>query len=64
MRSRMRTAMKKVLKAVRAGDKSAAQAEFRAAVPEIDTMVTKGVLQRNRAAKYKRRLNNRLREMA
>lgn len=64
MRSRMRTAMKKVLKAVRAGDKSAAQAEFRAAVPEIDTMVTKGVIQRNRAAKYKRRLNNRLREMA
>lgn len=63
LRSRVRTAMKKVLKAVRTGDKDAAQAQFRAAVPEIDTMVTKGLLPRNRAAKYKRRLNSRLREM-
>lgn len=64
LRSRVRTAMKKVLKAIRAGDKDAARAEFRAAQPEIDTMVTKGVIQRNRAAKYKRRLNERLRQMS
>lgn len=64
LRSRMRTAMKKVLKAVKAGDKQAAEAQFRAAMPAIDTMVTKGQIKRNRAAKYKRRLNARLREMA
>lgn len=64
LRSRMRTAMKKVLKAVKAGDRETAEARFRAAVPQIDTMVTKGQIKRNRAAKYKRRLNARLREMA
>lgn len=64
LRSRVRTAMKKVLKAVRAGDRDSAQARFREAVPEIDTMVTKGLIQRNRAAKYKRRLNARVRDMA
>lgn len=64
LRSRMRTAMKKVLKAVKAGDKQAAEVQFRAAMPVIDTMVTKGQIKRNRAAKYKRRLNSRLREMA
>lgn len=59
----MRTAMKRVLKAVRAGDKDIARAQFRAAVPQIDTLVTKGLIQRNRAAKYKRRLNAHLRDM-
>jgi small subunit ribosomal protein S20 len=64
LRSRMRTAVKKVLKAVRSGDKESAQASLRAAVPEIDKMVTKGLIQKNRAAKYKSRLNARLRAMS
>jgi small subunit ribosomal protein S20 len=64
MRSRFRTAVKKVLKATEQGDKDAAQALFRAAVPEIDKMVTKGVLKKNRAAHYKSRLNARVRDMA
>lgn len=64
LRSRMRTAIKSVLKAVRSGDKESAQANFRAAVPEIDKMVTKGLIQKNRAAKYKSRLNARLRAMS
>lgn len=64
LRSRMRTAVKKVLKAVQAGDKEAAQQSFRAAVPEIDKMVNKGLIQKNRAAKYKSRLNNRVRALS
>lgn len=64
LRSQMRTAVKKVLKAVRSGDKESAQASFRAAVPQIDKLVTKGLIQKNRAAKYKSRLNARLREMS
>ena len=64
VRSRMRTAVKGVLKAVRSGDKASAQPNFRAAVPEIDKMVTKGLIQKNRAAKYKSRLNARLRAMS
>lgn len=59
----MRTAVKKVLKAVQAGDKEAAQQSFRAAVPEIDKMVSKGLIQKNRAAKYKSRLNTRVRAL-
>jgi len=64
LRSRGRTAIKKVLKAVQTGDKEAAQARFREAVPEIDRMVTKGLIARNRAAHYKSRLNAKLRAMA
>lgn len=64
LRSRGRTAIKKVLKAVQTGDKEAAQARFREAVPEIDRMVTKGLIAKNRAAHYKSRLNAKLRAMA
>ena len=64
LRSRMRTAFKKVLKAVAAGDKAAAEASFKAAVPEIDRMVSKGIVQKNRAAKYKSRLNARVRALS
>lgn len=64
LRSRMRTSMKKVLKAINAGDKDTANAEFRAAVPEIDKAASKGLIQKNRAAKYKSRLNARVRAMA
>jgi small subunit ribosomal protein S20 len=64
MRSRMRSAMKKVLKAIQAGDKTAASAEFKAAMPEIDKAASKGLIEKNRAAKYKSRLNNRLKAMS
>ena len=64
LRSRMRTRMKAVLKAVQAGDKDAANAEFRAAVPEIDKAANKGLIRKNRAAKYKSRLNARVKAMA
>lgn len=60
MRSRLRTAIRKVLLAVRSGDKDAAQSSFKEAVPEIDRMVSKGIIRKNRAAQYKRRLNARV----
>ena len=64
LKSRMRSAMKKVLKAIQAGDKAAADAEYKAAVPEIDKAASKGLIQKNRAAKYKSRLNSRLKAMS
>ena len=64
LRSRMRTAVKDVLKAVQAGDKAAAQARFKEAVPAIDKAVTKGLIAKNRAAHYKSRLNARLKALA
>lgn len=63
LRSRMRTAIKKVLKAISAGDKTAAETNFREAVPEIDRMVSKGLIRKNRAAQYKSRLNARLKAL-
>ena len=64
MRSRLRSAVRKVLLAVKAGDKTAAQASFTAAVPEIDRMVSKGIIRKNRAAHYKSRLNARVRALS
>ena len=64
MRSSVRNAIRKVLKAVAAGDKEAAAASFNAVVPEIDRMATKGILRKSRAAHYKSQLNAKLRAMA
>ena len=64
LRSRFRTAMKKVLKASAGSDKEAAQSLFRAAVPQIDKMVSKGIIKKNRAARFKSRLNARIRSMS
>jgi small subunit ribosomal protein S20 len=64
LRSRMRTAVKLVLKAVAAGDKDTARTGYRAAVPAIDRMVTKGLIRKNRAAQYKSRLNARVKALS
>ena len=63
LRSRVRTAIKKVLKAVESGDKAAATASFAAVVPEIDRMAGKRILRKHRAAHYKSQLNAKLRAM-
>jgi len=64
LRSRLRTALRKVLKTIQAGDKDAARTSLRDAVPEIDRMVSKGIIRKNRAAHYKSRLNAKIRDMA
>ncbi|HEY5623516.1 MAG TPA: 30S ribosomal protein S20 [Gammaproteobacteria bacterium] len=64
MRSRLRTALRRVLTAIKAGDQAAARVVYREAVPEIDRMVSKGVLAKNRAARYKSRLNAKVKLMA
>ena len=64
LRSMMRTQMKKVLKAVDAGDKSSADAAFKAAVPVIDRMADKDIIHKNTAARHKSRLNARVRALA
>lgn len=62
-RSRVRNAMKSVELAIGAGDRAAAEAALRAAQPEIDSGVTKGVLHRNTAARKKSRLAARIRTL-
>jgi small subunit ribosomal protein S20 len=62
-RSRFRTSVKKVLAAIESGDKTKAVAAFKEAQPVIDTMVNKGIIHRNKAARHKRELNARLKAM-
>ena len=60
LRTRMRSAIKKAIKTTRDGDAAAAGSAYQAAVPQIDTMVSKGLIHRNKAARHKSRLNKRI----
>lgn len=62
-RSMMRTHIKKVLKAVEAGDTDGAKAAFRDASSVIDRSCKTGLIHKNAAARYKSRLNARIREI-
>lgn len=62
-RSRLRTFVKKVLSALQTGDKGAASAAYKAAVPIIDSAVNKGIIHRNKAARHKSRLNARVKAL-
>ena len=62
-RSRLRTSIKKVLAAITTGSKDDATAAFKAAQPVIDTMVTKGIIHSNKAARHKRELNARIKAL-
>jgi small subunit ribosomal protein S20 len=63
-RSLMRTQIKNVVKACDAGNKEAAEAAFKAAVPVIDSMINKGIVTKNKAARHKSRLNKRVHELS
>jgi small subunit ribosomal protein S20 len=63
LRSRMRTAVKAILKATNEGNAEAASAAYKEAVPKIDTMVNKGLIHKNKAARAKSRLNTRVRNI-
>lgn len=62
-RSLVRTRMKQVVKAITTGDKEAAQAAFKTAVPIIDRMARKGIISPNKAARSKSRYNTRIKAM-
>jgi len=57
LKSKMRTAIKKVIKAIDAGDADSATEQYKLAVPDIDRMAGKGLIQANKAARHKSRLN-------
>ncbi|MCH8081269.1 MAG: 30S ribosomal protein S20 [Proteobacteria bacterium] len=63
-RSRIRTHVKQVELAIEAGDKKAALEAFKAARPEIDRGVTKGVYHRNTASRKISRLEHRINSLA
>ena len=63
LRSRMRTAIRKVIDTAAAGKKAEAAASYKAAVPLIDTLVNKKIIHRNQADRHKSRLAARVKAL-
>lgn len=64
LRSKFRTAIKSVLKAVSAGDKGKAAETFKSAQSVIDSIADKGLFHKNKAARYKSRLSAKIKALA
>ena len=56
-RSAFRTVIKKTLAALETGNYDEASSAYKVAVPIIDRAVTHGLIQKNKAARHKSRLN-------
>jgi len=64
LRSKFRTAIKNVQKAVTGGDKSKAAEIFKAAQSVIDSIADKGLFHKNKAARHKSRLSAKIKALA
>jgi small subunit ribosomal protein S20 len=58
--SQLRTSLRTMREAIAKGDKTAAQKTYRETVSALDKAIQKGVLHKNTAARYKSRLNARV----
>ena len=63
-RSAMRTAVKKVVAAIAAGNKDAANEAFKNAQVLLDRAATKGLIHTNKAARHKSRLTAQIKAIA
>ena len=59
-----RTYIKRVNAAIESNNPEEAFEAFSKAVPVIDKMITKGILHKNQAARYKSRLNKKIKALA
>jgi small subunit ribosomal protein S20 len=64
LRSRFRTAIKNVQKAVLSGDKAKATELYKSAQSVIDSIADKGIFHKNKAARHKSRLSAKLKALA
>jgi len=64
LRSKLRNAVKDVIKAVAAGDKAAAKAVYQRATSTIDSIADKQIIHKNKAARHKSRLSAAIKAMA
>lgn len=64
LRSTLRTAIKRVRKAIDAGDKAAAQNVFQESVSVIDRIADKKIVHKNQASRNKSRLSAAIKAMA
>ena len=62
-RSMLRTAVKKVVKALDANDAEAAAAAFATAQPLLDRFAARGLIHKNKAARHKARLTARIKAL-
>lgn len=60
-RSRLRTYVKRVIKAIQANDAPAAQEAYTAAEPILDRYAAHGLIHKNKAARHKSRMTARIR---
>lgn len=63
-RSMLRTVIKKVRAAIETKHKDNASTAFKLAMPIIDSMARKGIVQKNAAARYKSRMNSHIKALA
>ena len=63
LRSRLRTSVKRVLRALDANDAETAGAALKASEPILDGAAGKGLIHKNKAARHKSRLNARLKAL-
>ncbi len=62
-RSMLRTAIKRVRQSIAAGDKAAASEVFQKATSVIDRVADKNIIHKNKAARHKSRLNDRIKAL-
>jgi small subunit ribosomal protein S20 len=63
-RSKVRSAVRKVIVAIQSGNKAEATAALKAATPIIDAMARKRMIHRNKAARHKSRLARQAKALA
>lgn len=64
LRSRMRSAVRKVGESIAAGKKDEAATNYRAAASAVDSLVNKKIIHRNKAARHKSRLAAKIKALA
>jgi len=58
LRTMLRTALKKIVKAIQAGDKKIAKKQYDENISLIDRIADKKIIHKNKAARHKSRLNS------
>jgi len=63
-RSMMRTALKKVIKALDAKDKAGAESAYKSAEPLLDRYSSRGLIHKNKANRHKSRITARIKALS
>jgi small subunit ribosomal protein S20 len=64
LRTQLRSAIKKVQKAIASGDAKAAEAALKTEQPTIDALADKRIIHKNKAARHKSRLSHQVKALS